>query len=254
MEKKGSVSIILFLVALLLGAAVFGYYQYDKVKGLEFQDAIKENNIKALNDTVRVEKNEIGQLQYTKQSLIADKNNLSSLNKKLGDEVKNQKGEIIFLSSTVAKLRGDTNKVVVHEIEKISDSEYVISGSMENIYDTLNYRSVKFKSKIRVDSNRNVTVLNSKMEKDDFSFNVITGLKEENNNLRIFVRSDYPGLVFSKIDGALIDPRKSKTIKSFFPDKKWGLGFQTGVGLGICNQVTPCVFVGIGVSYNFLRW
>lgn len=254
MGKKGLGNIIVILIVLSLGLLGVIYYQYDKVKILELESFTKENNIKALNDTVRAEKNKIGQLQYTKQSLIADRDNISLLNKKLGDEVKNQKGQIIFLNSTVAKLKTDTSKVVIHDIQKISDSEYVITGSMENIYDSFNYRSVKFNSKIKVDSNRNVTVMNSKMEKDDFGFNIITGLKEENNNLRIFIRSDYPGLVFSKIDGALIDPRKSEVIKSFFPEKRWGLGVQAGVGIGIRNQVAPCLFVGIGVSYNFLMW
>jgi hypothetical protein len=241
----------LVVIAILSG---FCFYQFGKIQQLEISEAIKDNNIKALNDTVRVEENKLGQIQYSKQALIADNTNLSSLNKKLGDEVKNQKGQILFLSSSQAGLKLDTPKIIIHDMQKLSDSEYVINLSLKNDYDSVNFRAIEVKTNILIDSNRMLSVVKSQMTKDNFSFNVITGLKEEKGNLRIFIRSDYPGLTFSKIDGALIDPRKSDVIKSFFPPKRWGIGFQAGAGIGVGKTVQPCVYMGVGVSYNFIRW
>ena len=255
MERKSPIGkIVMCALVIIAILSAFCFYQWGKINQLEVSESIKDNNIKALNDTVRVEENRIGQIQYSKQALIADNNNLSSLNKQLGNEVKNQKGQILFLTSSQGGIKLDTPKIIIHDMQKLSDSEYVVNLSLKNTYDSVNFRSIEVKTNLKVDSNRMLSVLKSQMTKDDFSFNVITGIKEEKNNLRIFIRSDYPGLTFSKIDGAIIDPRKSDVIKSFFPPKRWGVGFQTGVGIGVGRTIQPCVYMGVGVSYNFIRW
>ena len=252
-NKYKSIGIIIFLL-LILGLISFCFYQNGKIQQLKIEESIKDNNIKALKDTVRTEANKSGEIQYSKQSLIATNKNLSDLNKQLGDEVKKQKGQIIFLSNSSGGIKIDTPKTIISNVKKTSDSEYIVTFDLENIYDTINYRSIKVNANIKIDSNKVLTITKSSISKDDIGFNIITGLKEENKNLRIFIRSDYPGLVFNKIDGALIDPRKSDVIKSFFPRKRWGVGIQAGVGIGINNEVKPCVFIGVGISYNLFTW
>ena len=56
-----------------------------------------------------------------------------------------------------------------------------------------------------------------------------TGFTENKDGLlEIFVKSDYPGFKVSKLDGALIDPKKSNVLKKYFPEKRWGLGVYCG--------------------------
>ena len=242
------------VLAIFLLLSISCYQQYSKINKLIGEKAINEFNIKALSDTVRTERNKIGELQYSKDALVSDKNDLAELNKQLAEEVKNQKGRVLFLTSSNANLKFDTPRIIIHQLDKLSDSEYIITSSIENIYDSSNHKAVEITTRIKLDSNKGISVLESKMVKDDFGFNIITGLKEEDKNLRIFIRSDYPGLSFSKIDGALIDPRSSKLLKSFFPDKKWGLGVQWGLGVSISHVISPSVYIGVGISYNLWSW
>jgi hypothetical protein len=79
-----------------------------------------------------------------------------------------------------------------------------------------------------------------------------TGIKERERQIEIFVRSDYPGFSVSSIEGALIDPRKSEVIRSYFPPKKWGLGPQVGGTISREGKISP--YLGIGLSYNFIRF
>jgi hypothetical protein len=85
-----------------------------------------------------------------------------------------------------------------------------------------------------------------------------TGLTESRNGmLEIFITSDFPGFKPTNIEGALINPRESKVIKSFFPPKRWGLGIQGGYGLYVDihkNRVGHAFNLGVGVNYNIIQW
>lgn len=39
------------------------------------------------------------------------------------------------------------------------------------------------------------------------------------------------------------------------PRKRWGIGIQAGYGVGICSgQVTAFPYIGVGISYNLIRF
>jgi hypothetical protein len=244
---------ILFIVILILAA--FGFWQYQKAQDLKITESIMNHNIEALNDTIRIEKNKEGQIEFTKQAFIAKSNDLEKWNKELAAEVKKEKGTVIFLQKSLAGIDNTpkepkiiTNEVKVHEFDA---EQYTITTNSDTTFNADNFRKISIETTVKLDSSR-IKWSTSKITKDALSFNLITGLKEEDGKLRIMLRSDYPNLVFSKIDGALIDPHKSEVLKKMFPPKKWGFG--PVVGYGLATDMKPSYFIGVGIQYNIIRW
>jgi len=244
---------ILFIVIIAL--AGFGYWQYQKANDLKITEEIMNNNLKALNDTIRIEKNKEGQIEFTKQAFIAKSGELEKWNKELAAEVKKEKGTIIFLQKSVAGIDNTPKdpKVITNtvNVDHYDSSLYTVTTTSDTTFNADNFRKLSIETKIKLDSAK-LKWSTSKVTKDAISFNLITGLKDEDGNLRILLRSDYPGLTFSKIDGALIDPHKSEVLKKMFPPKKWGFG--PVVGYGLAKDMKPSYFLGVGIQYNIIRW
>ena len=70
-----------------------------------------ENNVRALNDTIRVTKNLVGELQSEKSGFVVkDVEELEKLNESLAEAVRKQKGEIksLIQAKAEADLRADS--------------------------------------------------------------------------------------------------------------------------------------------------
>ena len=220
---------------------------------LKNQKDLYSSNLDALRDTVRIEKNKAGQIEFSKQALISQNGDLEKLNKKLAEEVKNAKGKVIYVQSASGTIDNTpTDPQIITNTVKIYDrSTSVISTSVDTTFDDNNYRKLSLETTVKTDSGKIISST-SQVKKDEISFNIITGLKEEKGKLRIFIRSDYPGLSFSKIDGSLVDPQKSETLKKMFPPKRFGAGLM--IGYGLTQNMTPGFFIGAGIQYNLIRW
>jgi hypothetical protein len=70
-------------------------------------------------------------------------------------------------------------------------------------------------------------------------------------------QSKYPGISFSKLEGADImsDPTSKAAAKNL--RSRWGIGLSTGLGV-VANtgSLTPGIYVGIGLNYTpkKLQW
>ena len=61
-----------------------------------------------------------------------------------------------------------------------------------------------------------------------------------------------------RLDSCLVFPRtvyiNSSTV-SREPEKRWGVGIQAGYGMGLSNgQVKAFPYIGVGISWNFIRF
>jgi len=101
--------------------------------------------------------------------------------------------------------------------------------------------------------------------KSKFTFEQSIGLKvglfqdPKDKKVYIVAQSKYPGLTFSKLEGAdiMADPLSRKTTRSF--RKEWGLGFNFGYGLMVDIKnggfaTGPYVGVGLHYSPKWLQW
>jgi len=100
----------------------------------------------------------------------------------------------------------------------------------------------------------------TRINEDKMGFSFTTGLREKDKALEIFITPKYPGMEITDIEGAIIDPQKSDVLKKMFPQKKWYIGPQMGIGLGGGYNVTgtpafgPMIYLGVGVGYGVFRF
>lgn len=251
-KRQRNILIIVLLLLFVGGGIMFG-----RMSKLNTQLAISEQNEKALADSVRVSENKVKDLEYSKNILVAEKGNLKDLNADLAAELEKEKGKVRELTKIVSEIKSDT-VYITNTLIDYADGTKGLSWEHDTIFDPDNERHLAGISKFDIDSNGVVTPLETVITRDDFKFNLVTGLIERNGNVEIFVRSDYPNFSVSKLDGAIIDPKKHPVMKKFTKPKRWGIGPYVGVGLGVNMTPTPNVGLGvsfgIGVTYSLIRF
>ena len=252
MEKnKTNKVLVIIIVILLLIMSGGGYYLNSKITSLN----MAEQNIKSLNDSLRLGVNKIGELEASKQVLITKSKNLKDLNTELDAEVKKEKGKVYNLTQIIAGISNlpiPDEPLDIHTTIKVyPDSAIGLAWNNDTIYDKYNYRFLSGESKFKYDS-LGVTNLGTVLYKDNLGFNLVTGLRKLDGKLEIFVRSGYPGFNVTKLDGAIIDPKKNPVFKEFIKPKKFHIGPMGGIGVGSGFEFTP--FIGVGVMYSIFSF
>jgi hypothetical protein len=250
-------------IVFLLGIAILVLLlmkQCNSNKNLKNQIDINNHNIDALNDTVRVEKDKLNREVYVKRTLLATNKNLKDLNEDLSKEVNLLKGKVIYLQTTETKVVVDTqyinNYITLHP-----DGNYSLDWGFDTTYSAGNYRRLSGNSFFSIeDETGNIIPGKTRINQDEMGFSFITGLREKNKSLEIFVTPKYPGMVVTDIEGAIIDPNKSELLKKMFPEKRWGIGPQLGIGIGGGYNINgtpafgPMLYFGVGVNYSLIRF
>ena len=218
-----------------------------------------EQNLAYYKDSLKIVKNKLNETEYQRSTLAIDFQNLKVISTELADEVAKEKGTVITLTKIIADLKIEIGTLQGNGTTIIKvwpNGEQSIYYNFDTTYSKGN--ELCFYSETRLGFKDTLIHVNFIDNKISFRVNIITGLQEDPKTklLNIFVRSDYPGFEISGIDGALIDPQKSTLIKSYFPQKKFGLGFNLGVGLnaGKDGIVRIGPYVGVGVSYNLFNF
>jgi hypothetical protein len=93
------------------------------------------------------------------------------------------------------------------------------------------------------------------------SMSLKVGLFQDPKDKKVYIsaQTKYPGVTFTKLEGAdiLADPESKKTTRSF--RSPWGLGVQLGVGPTVSTtdlRISPGIYFGIGLNYSpkRLQW
>lgn len=233
--------------------------------GNEIQTMEYEQNIAALQDSIRTYETKNGELVSEKMALLTDKDNLKNLNKELSDDIKHLKDNPLVVTKFVTKIVHDT-VYLEPEIDSTgitfnADSTVKIipfTWGDSTQFDDNNYRKIGGSYLVQVDTGLNVTTNNFLITTDEMGLSFTTGITEsKDDQVEIFIKSNYPGFTPTKIDGALFDPRESDVIKKYFPPKRWGVGVYGGYGLYFDVQnvrVGHGINLGVGVSYNLFQW
>lgn len=212
-------------------------------------------------------KNKVDQEYIARDVYIQTKKELEKYNKELAEEIKNLKDNPIVVTKVVTK-------TVIKEVPAESDSVTHHNDSVNNErwtdlhwsarekdghYTIVGSTSVKagvtFSSgapTLRNGSTVTVTDFKTKLTEVSIpaklTLNVIEDTKAK--QLRFIGRSDNPYVTISDLDGVVVDPKKSKMLKSCFPQKRVCIGPYVGYGIGTDLKLSPQI--GIGVSYMLL--
>ena len=91
------------MLLVILGLVFLNLKQCNDKKDAALKNKIYLSNLAALKDTVKIEKDKAGEIEYTKAALITENNSLKDLNKNLNDQVKKEKGKVVYIE-VVGKL------------------------------------------------------------------------------------------------------------------------------------------------------
>jgi len=263
-----------------------------KVRDLERQNHIKEQNIIALRDTVRMERTKSGTLEATVAGFISSEKDLKKLNADLYKEVKDQKGNVISLNKIVFQLKQDTSQLRSHinylesimsKPIQINDSTYCIPWELEYNWNPTNFDIYKGETTIGIAAKKLTPKLlldNTKTynEQFDTQFNSSFELKHRrteilerttqidltfgqevvDKQLRVFVTTKYPGFTATSLKGWMVDPNTDPDIKRLMKKKKWipntwSVGGGPSFGYNILSG-KPYLGIGVNINYNLLQW
>jgi hypothetical protein len=236
------------------------YYLWNKSSDFKYNYLKKERNIQSLKDTIIQEKNRFNEIYYTNNLLINDKEELQQLNNDLFVELEKQRGKIAYLQSSIfsistKKPKIDTTYIIANSDKNPCDTSvnYVVSWDFSQTFDKDNFRILKGKTQFNINQGI-LGQAESFVEEDKINFNLITGIEKKNEDYQIFVKSNYPGLIPSQIEGSFI-PQKDLCP----PPKKLKYSFGPIVNIGIGSSlnsfnVMPYVGVGVGFHYSWVRF
>ena len=249
--------VLLAIVAIL---CLLLFRQCDGNLSLKSQIKIQNMNLDALKDTVRVQKNKAGEATYVRKTLLADKKSLEKLNKDLKDELDKQEGKVIVIERVVTETKVDT-QYVNNFLSSYGNNKFSLDWKYDSTFSANNYRKFSGKSFFIVDTlNNKVLPGITRIDQDEMGFSFVTGLREKDKALEIFVTPKYPGMTVTQIEGAVIDPYKSDVLKKMFPNKKFSLGPYVGVGVGAGVGLNgkpifgPVFNIGVGLQYSIIKF
>ncbi len=204
-------------------------------------------NMAALQDSARIVTTKNGELETARLALIGDKSTLEQLNKDLAEELKKEKGKVKFIERIKTVIQHDTLEVAT-QVTVFPDSTYRLAwkhedaprGGMRKLAGNTTFR---FANKAIADPRTQIT-------QDELSLTLITGLREreEDKLLEIFVRTDYPGVSFPDIQGAVVDPKMFDAGRG----SKWSIGPVFSLGLN--QELKLGGHLGVGLQYSLLSF
>lgn len=245
LDKDNQRIILLVLFAFAVIAAV----QYrDSYKEQKAETQRQINNIEALQDSVTTYRNEAGELTSQKLALQTDKEQLQTLNERLAEEVEKEKGNVEQLTQIITRLRRDSVGVDTTIIVQIDPDTWKLDWDKEESGDGW-YQYIEGYTQFTIDTTGTPYNANTVLVEQVLDMEITTGITEEDGQRRIFVRSSYPYLEFTDINGAILGPVEPKDNKR----SRWGIGFSGGYGYSLGSS-TFSPYIGIGVNYNLFEF
>jgi len=258
---KFNITIVLSIIFVLL--IVFNVTQYQKIKDLKRQQQFDYQNQLTLKDSLKFEKKKNGDLQVSIAAFVASEQQLKELNKNLWLQVKQQEGKVVFLNRAIVQLRQDSVDLrkalneaekIIEKIRKINDSTYSAGWTLPFKYDSTNFDIFSGKTYIGVISKDPLELahIDTQLTNRITQIDLIWGQEVINNQLRVFVRSKYPGFTVKSMEGVMIDPNTNSYIKGLMKKDKWFTGFGLGVAISPgFNLVTGKYGLIIGPSFHY---
>lgn len=239
----------------LLGALVLiivlYLFQMDKINRLDTKNIILRQNQEYYKDSINIERNKVGELQFERAVLVTTRRILKKDSSMLADELKKQNGKVIFLSNTIAKIKNKPTDTITTIVIKYPDNLFGLKWEFDDNLDSLNYRLLAGETKFILTDSGQVEPKLTQITRDELGLSLQTGLVEDDGILTIFIKSNKHGFSVTQLEGAIIDPKKSKVLRAMMPKHQWVIGptFSTGIMYNpSTSNLGPYVGIGIGLT------
>jgi len=239
----------IILLGVILVLILFSLRQCRQTRIAEKKFQVAEQNISALNDTIRLVKTKDDKPEYNKLAFLVDKvSNLEKLSQDLAQEVKNTKGKVTTIIKGGVQIVHDTTEIWAYTT--LDDDKIIANFDYDTTYSKGNSRAISGYTEYDTFTESTKGFIT----KDSMNVSFVTGIKNlDKGEPEIFLRSNYPGFSVTSLEGASLDPNLfTKKTKP----RKIGIGIQAGYSpisynfstkkLGIQNQLT----LGIGLNYK----
>jgi hypothetical protein len=245
-------SINQILIGALIIFALLMAKQCSDNANLKQQAIVDKQNQLALTDSVRIIKTKYGNEISLKNILIADRRNLKDLNAELAKDLKKLEGNVLYIASTVASIKSQEPIVINNTVKEYPDGTKELNWAYHKDFDENNSKTLEGNSKFAIDTiNKKFTIVDkgTTITKDEMKIKLTTGLTELDKSYQIYVTTDYPGVKFDKIDGAILD--KDRFLKRVEPTIIWGPTINAGWGISPLNLTSgPQITIGVGATLN----
>lgn len=193
----------LLLILGLLIAVIFAYNKCKAENEAKKKLEVAEQNIVALNDTIKITKNKAGEEEANKFAfLVDDVKALKALSVELFNKVKNVKGTVTTILDTKTRIVHDTT--YLNASTSVIDSVVTTDFNFDTTYSKGNSRNIVGWTKYDQKTKEAKAVLT----KDSLEISFVAGVKKnKEGKAEAFITSLYPGFETIKLDGAIIDPK-----------------------------------------------
>jgi hypothetical protein len=218
------------------------------------------NNLIIAKDSVTYHKNRANELYAQVGTHIITEKQLKEANGELYAEVnkyKKQKPLVIVQEKIKIEYRDTTlTTSISSKLDKDGNKEFDITWKSDSIFDKDNYIKINGMAYLKIDSTLQILKHGAYLNKLELGTKLILGVNEDKSGkLVINARTDFPGLIFSDIEGYIIDPMKSQSFKNLAKKKRYGISAFGGVGTyfnGGGIKFIPTV--GVGLSYDLISF
>ena len=213
------------LIGCLVVVIALLVWEFYHSKNLENKLAIEGQNKAALIDSIRTMKTKNGELESAKLALAGSVDDLKKLSLDLSAELKKEKGKVKYITKV---------EVVYKDKPDSASTTVTMHDSLGTIRTDLEDTCRVFKGHVSFVLSKGILKSPSfVVERDEFNLSLVTGLRERDKKLEIFVRSSCPNVSIQNIQGAVIDPN-DPLIKPKKPLFTWRdvLEISGGIALG----------------------
>ena len=225
--------------------------QCNKVQDLKLENKVGVQNIIALNDSIRIVKNKWDEEITLKNVYITSEKDLKNINRNLSEKIKSLEGEVLYASNIISSIKTDT-VFIENEVIRYPDGTNQLSWSYNKDYGNGNSRFLDGNSKFSIDltdSSFSILDKGTSITRDITNLSILTGLTELEDTYQIYVKTDYPGITFSSIEGAILD--KKRFLKQTQPNWIFGPSIYIGIGADPKNGTAgPQIGLGISATFN----
>lgn len=226
---------------------------------LKSENFIANNNIEVVQDSLTTIENKYGDVYAERGVLITDLKGLKDLNEDLYDEVKkakkgtNIKPQVVIKYET--KVVHDTIDLSTNTIS-LNDSLYKLDFAYDTTYTGSNSRSIAGNLFIALQQNdslkyNNLLSKSFQITKDEMNIDATLILGQKEGDLKVWLKSDYPGFNTDAIEAVTLDPKVHPELRKI-NDKKFSVGPYVGIGVGEGLKLSPSI--GVGVQYSIFKF
>lgn len=246
--------------------------QCDKINGLKHEVELGKKEVKRVENNLKASSDSIIQYKVKSNAWMGEKSGYELKISELKDEYFFLLGEFEFEKNKPPKTIIKTEYIIEERIvevpvfvetDEVGSTKLIFNDSVK--YNSSNFRvlsgSIPYSIAFNPKDSTYILIPGLGDFSLDMGMNLNLGLFQDKKTREIKIKAEtsYPGITFTKIDGASImdDPESRKVLRQ--TRKSWSIGLSLGYGVVVntkSQNISHGPYMGVGLNYSpkFLQW